>query len=176
MFDLILTRWLLVIVVFCDLSLGSELPPGKEGPTVITVLGQIVNPGPYKMSSGANLLDAIFAAGGFSDLGSRYVVITSKTKENAEYELHFEAVSETVSFSIRGESDEKRLLPTLKNGDIITIKEDTFMTRPWQLWSRLRAKKWRAEHPVAGQPTTNPEHNPPAEGQLSPTIRKVVPR
>jgi len=156
-FDMNLIRWLLVGIAFGNLSHGLELPPGTARPTEIVVIGQVAKPGAYKLTAGANLLDAIFAAGGFTNLGSPDIVIKSGENAVAQYTLHFDEKSEMVSFSTRGKSDDKRVLPVVTNGDLITIKTDLFMPHPWQPWSRAKAMKWKAEQAGTRQPATRPE-------------------
>ena len=65
----------MVVVAFGNLSHGLELPPGTAKPTEIVVIGEVARPGAYKLPAGATLLDVIFAAGGFTNLGSPNIVI-----------------------------------------------------------------------------------------------------
>ena len=171
-----LIRWFWVVIAFGSLSYGLELPPGTVKPTEVVVIGDVLKQGPYKLPAGATLLDAIFAAGGFTNSASRYIVIMNEKKEMTEYKLHFDEKSEMVSFSIRGESDNKRFLPVVKNADVIHIKEDWFMPYPWQPWSRAKAIKWKAEQAGADQPATKPADKPPVKDQPSTPTPKVVPR
>lgn len=104
----------LIVVSGTPGAVGAPAPAGR-----VRVVGEVANPGTYPLSEAATALDAVLAAGGFTEYASenRARLVRGDGDDRTEHRIRFRDL-------LRGEKGAED--PPLENGDLIVVPEAFF--------------------------------------------------
>lgn len=130
---------LLVCTLACLCAARAAEKVNDEAPTkmVVTVTGQIVEPGRQEVEVGLGLLDIALAAGGFTEMASGKVQVIRNNKPLGAYKVVHDPANKTLTFTPLGDSPKS---PQIQSGDIIVVHEGAFPLSDWRKWTRDHAE------------------------------------